>query len=1037
MPKKKQPRSPNLTSVTQEDAHVTNLSLPSQEWRNAVTLPNTPLKFIDSTPTKTKQKSRTDLAADRTQSMARIKSLTKMDIRSPLIARTPGVFGLSPIVTRDDQASLYTTRTTRTIALRIFSIVPNVVDSARSYYNDFTTIDWAKAYIHTNKFMYEVHHGTQAGNLDEQPRKTHSVLKKLYYDMGKWMLIVVVAFFFALIAYTIDKIEILLVGLKYGYCRSNWFASLVLCCASVSGQKAAKSARSPLFLLVLEECPDWISWLSYFHHNSQHKVMRVDFAIYVLLTVGFALLAGSITLTTKIPARLPASKRKIFEQWANYDGNYDSGAENALSVPQSPSTTPILEEFEDSLGQSELSLTLYTAAGSGVPEVKTILSGFVIRRFLGTYTLFAKTAALICAIASGMALGKEGPYVHLATCVGNILSRLIPFINDNDYLKKEVLSASASSGVALAFGSPLGGVLFILEEINHYLPSNQLFLIFFCAITSTLFLKFLNPYGTNKTVLFELNYTSDWRAGELPFFVLIGIAGGLFGAAFIQFTRWWPKKFRQSKLIKNHPLVEIALVSLLTGVVTFWNPYTRQDLSELVLDLATSCSLGEIDSSLCPTDDAQFVQEIARLFLAFAIKVILTFITFGIKAPCGIYVPSMVAGALFGRLFAMCIQLAGNRLLATGSPYISAICPSNDSACVDLGIYSMISAGAFMAGVTRMNITLVTILFELTSSYTYVLPIAIAIAVANWFGGLIEENSLYESLLIVNDYPFMSPEKDAVDPYTSARDLLSPQTIFTDSATNSPEESKVLSLAEVETLGKHSERRHGPGNQRNEHEIVAHAASSGASELDKLFIDISQSPYVTVSRLQRKLMLLAKHSLLDGCIALVKDQNCVGTIYFSELEFCLDKIVEFSVECDLSDELYCKVYETTDYNVKQWETHKLHNEIVLEEALELRRLANSSFASPEADYFNYGSNSEYLNFKDDKLALGLQMRELCNLTSYADTSVISISHDSPLALAHLIFDRIGTRTVILQRKGKYYGLLHKKAFVDFCRRPKH
>lgn len=1031
MPRPKQ-RSPKA-ATPKEEPHVTALLLPTVEGRNAVTLPNTPLKFAENTPNKKKNKSKVELAGSLL--IARIKSLNKIDIRSPLLSRTPNYFALSPINTRDDQASLYTTRTTRTIALRILSAVPNAVNGARSYYNDFTTIDWAKAYIQTNKFLYEVHHRKNESPDSENDNniassttsRPLSVLQKVYYDIGKWLLIVVVAFFFALIAYFIDKTEILLVGLKHGYCKTNWFASLVSCCANISRRS---SSRSLAFTVLSDECPDWVSWSSYFHHNDSHGILRIDFAIYVFLTVLLALLAGAITLTTKIPTRLPASKRKIFQlfEWAQ---SYDTDSEGYTSEPQSPRDVPLSDELEHSLAESDQSLTLYTAAGSGVPEVKTILSGFVIRRFLGTYTLFAKTIALICAIASGMALGKEGPYVHLATCVGNILSRLIPFINDNDLLKKEILSASASSGVALAFGSPLGGVLFILEEINHYLPSNQLFLIFFCAITSTLFLKFLNPYGTNKTVLFELNYTSDWLAGELPFFVLIGIAGGIFGAAFIRFTRWWPKTFRQTKLIKDHPLIEIAFVSLLTGVVTFWNPYTKQDPSELVLDLATSCSSGEMDSSLCPTDDSQFAQEIARLFLAFATKVVLTFITFGIKAPCGIYVPSMVAGALFGRLFAMCIQLVGNRLLASGNSYASAICPGGDTACVDLGIYSMISAGAFMAGVTRMNITLVTILFELTSSYTYVLPIAIAIAVANWLGGLIEENSLYESLLIANDYPFMSPEKDAVDPYTSARDLLSAHTIFSSSPTSSPEESKVPSLSEVETIGKQAQRKSAVDN-------VAHAISQPtSSELDALFIDISQSPYVTVSRLQRKLMLLAKHSLLDGCIALVKDQNCVGTLYFSELEFCLDKIVEFSLECDLSDELYCKVYDTSDYNIKQWETHKLHNEMVLEEALELQRLANSSFMDPGADYFNYGSSSEYLDFKVNKLAFKTQMSELCTLTSYVDTSPISINHDSPLALAHLIFDRIGTRTVILQRKGKYYGLLHKKAFVDFCRRSEH
>lgn len=51
---------------------------------------------------------------------------------------------------------------------------------------------------------------------------------------------------------------------------------------------------------------------------------------------------------------------------------------------------------------------LYTAAGSGIPEVKTILSGFVIRKFLGLQTLLVKAVGLTLSVASGMSLGKEG-----------------------------------------------------------------------------------------------------------------------------------------------------------------------------------------------------------------------------------------------------------------------------------------------------------------------------------------------------------------------------------------------------------------------------------------------------------------------------------------------------------------------------------------------------------------------------------------------------------------------------------------------------
>ena len=60
------------------------------------------------------------------------------------------------------------------------------------------------------------------------------------------------------------------------------------------------------------------------------------------------------------------------------------------------------------LGQPSEVRVLYTAAGSGIPEVKTILSGFVIRKFLGLRTLLVKAVGLTLSVASGMSLGKEG-----------------------------------------------------------------------------------------------------------------------------------------------------------------------------------------------------------------------------------------------------------------------------------------------------------------------------------------------------------------------------------------------------------------------------------------------------------------------------------------------------------------------------------------------------------------------------------------------------------------------------------------------------
>ena len=50
--------------------------------------------------------------------------------------------------------------------------------------------------------------------------------------------------------------------------------------------------------------------------------------------------------------------------------------------------------------------------------------------------------------------------------VGNILSYLFPKYGRNEAKKREILSASAAAGVSVAFGAPIGGVLFSLEEVS-------------------------------------------------------------------------------------------------------------------------------------------------------------------------------------------------------------------------------------------------------------------------------------------------------------------------------------------------------------------------------------------------------------------------------------------------------------------------------------------------------------------------------------------------------------------------------------------
>ena len=78
-------------------------------------------------------------------------------------------------------------------------------------------------------------------------------------------------------------------------------------------------------------------------------------------------------------------------------------------------------------------------------KIKCILSGFIIRGYLGKWTFVIKSVGLMLAAASGLNLGKEGPMVHLACCIGNIFSYAFPKYGKNEAKKREVSALSKFS----------------------------------------------------------------------------------------------------------------------------------------------------------------------------------------------------------------------------------------------------------------------------------------------------------------------------------------------------------------------------------------------------------------------------------------------------------------------------------------------------------------------------------------------------------------------------------------------------------------
>lgn len=307
-----------------------------------------------------------------------------------------------------------------------------IFQDERVWYDQFTSTDWVHDSI-ADAFRIR----------DLRSRKDIQGRIYAWFDGAQgWLLVAIIGCITACIAYFVNVTETSIFDIKEGYCSQGWYYSVRRCCFGE------------------ELCPAWRTWGEVMSFTGVERKW-VDFIAFVFFVVLLSVGSCFLTLITKtvIPSSFSLSTldENLGAERHKYPGETDGMSYRHGLTPQ-PS--------DDDNTPKPTTMIYYPAAGSGVAEVKVILSGFVVHGYLGVRTLVVKTLALILSVSSGLSLGKEGPYVHIATCVGNIACRLFSKYNHNDAKRREVLSASAASGVGVAFGAPIGGVLFSLEEVR-------------------------------------------------------------------------------------------------------------------------------------------------------------------------------------------------------------------------------------------------------------------------------------------------------------------------------------------------------------------------------------------------------------------------------------------------------------------------------------------------------------------------------------------------------------------------------------------
>lgn len=407
------------------------------------------------------------------------------------------------------------------------------------------------------------------------------------------------------------------------------------------------------------------------------------------------------------------------------------------------------------------------AAGSGISQMKSILTGIDARMYLPGYfdpaTLIAKVGGLICAVGAGLVVGTEGAYVHIMSIVTHLLLRTPVFsaFCDRQHARMQLLAAACAVGVSATFSSPIGGVLFSMEvTATYYLISNYM-KAFISSVTGSLMLHVTLEIADSSSrergsSIFETVLPKNpYQMWEIPLFMVMGAMVGLLCCAMVLLLRTIAARRKKLRGSQNKwkklfvKWLDPILVAVIVSTLTYWpGEFARANsIDELVVLFS-----GDPLPSAWHSVSKFFTLSMLCVIYSFLLPLCIT-----LQIPTGVWLPTFIAGAAFGRLF-------GEILSATGIS--TAVVP---------GAYALAGAAAFAGAATR-TVSAAVITIEITGSIPMMLPIFCAVLVSIGVANLLPEQSVYDTLLVVSGLPYL-PLVD-FDHSLVAGDVVEPLLVF-------------------------------------------------------------------------------------------------------------------------------------------------------------------------------------------------------------------------------------------------------------------
>lgn len=340
------------------------------------------------------------------------------------------------------------------------------------------------------------------------------------------------------------------------------------------------------------------------------------------------------------------------------------------------------------------------ARGSGIPQTRVAL--LLNQGVISLRTAAGKFLCSSLSLGSGIALGREGPSVHIGAGLASVIGRKLGLSEQG---VRSLVPVGTAAAVAAAFNTPLAAVLFTLEEILADLHAKVIGSVVIGAATSWIVLRLL----LGDEPIFHVPAYRLVHPIEFVIYIILGLAGGLVSTVFVKCLLWLRLQFLRTPA--GWKPFAPAIGGLTVGGLAVFFPGVLGVGYNLVGD-ALNGQLG-----------------LQAMLLLLVLKLIATSTSYSSGNAGGVFGPSLFIGAMLGGV----VGQSAHYLL----PDLTA----------NAGAYALVGMGAAFAGIIRTPMTSVIMIFEITRDYTIIVPLMLANLCSYFIAQRLQHVPLYEALL--------------------------------------------------------------------------------------------------------------------------------------------------------------------------------------------------------------------------------------------------------------------------------------------------